>query len=103
VANADQGRDRRCGPETVPTFRVGDSPVRVRNTHHPARLRAVHQATLQRRNERKLGDLSSVRALLYIAVLVREFPLHSRAPGRLLNAATPLLAGVGRVLGLRIS
>jgi hypothetical protein len=32
-------------------------------------------------NQRILGDLSGIRALLYIAVYVREFPLHSRAPG----------------------
>jgi hypothetical protein len=52
-------------------------------------------------NRRSLGDLSSLRALLYIAVLVREFPQHSRASGRLLTAAVPALAAVGRLLRLR--
>jgi mannose-6-phosphate isomerase-like protein (cupin superfamily) len=89
-------------PGTVHTFRVGDSPVRVRNVHRPALdfepyIRRLCSAA----NERGLGDMSGVRALLYIAVLVREFPLHSRAPGRPLNAATPLLAAVGRLLGCR--
>jgi hypothetical protein len=41
----------------------------------------------------------SARAL-YIAVLVREFPQHSRASGRLLTAAVPALAAVGRLLRL---
>jgi hypothetical protein len=52
-------------------------------------------------NQRNLGDLTGVRALLYIAVLVREFPLHSRAPGRALNASVPALAAAGRLLNLR--
>jgi quercetin dioxygenase-like cupin family protein len=87
-------------PGTVHTFRVGDSPVRVRNVHRPALdFEPYIERLCSAANERNLGDLSSVRALLYVAVLVREFPLHSRAPGRLLNAATPLLAGVGRLLG----
>jgi hypothetical protein len=91
-------------PGTVHIFRVGDSPVRVRNVHHPALDFEPYIKRLCRAaTERRLGDLSSVRALLYIAVLVREFPLHSRASGRLLDAATPLLAGVGRLLGFRTS
>jgi hypothetical protein len=52
-------------------------------------------------NKGNLGDLSGIRALRYIAVLVREHPLHSRTPGRVLNAAVPALAAVGRLLGLR--
>jgi mannose-6-phosphate isomerase-like protein (cupin superfamily) len=89
---------------TVHTFRVGDSPVRVRDIHRPALdfepyIRRLCRAA----NERNLGDLSGFRALLYIAVLVREFPLPSRAPGRLLNVAVPPLAALGRLLGFRTS
>jgi quercetin dioxygenase-like cupin family protein len=89
-------------PGTVHTFRLGDSPARVRNLHRPALdfepyIRRLCSAA----NQRNLADLSGVRALLYIAVLVREFPQHSRAPGRILNAAVPALAAVGRLLGFR--
>jgi mannose-6-phosphate isomerase-like protein (cupin superfamily) len=89
-------------PGTVHTFRVGGSPVRVRDVHRPALdfepyIRRLCTAA----NQRNLADLSGARALLYIAVLVREFPQHSRAPGRLLNAAVPALAAVGRLLGFR--
>ena len=91
-------------PGAVHTFRVGNAPVRVRNTHRPPLdfepyLRRLCSAA----NQRNLDDLSGPRALLYIAVLVREFPQHSRAPGRLLNAAVPALASVGRLLNLRTS
>lgn len=69
-------------PGTVHTFRAGDSPVRVRNVHRPALDFEPHIKRLcSAANQRNLGDLSGFRALLYIAVLVREFPLHSRAPG----------------------
>ena len=91
-------------PGTVHTFRVGADPVRVRNVH---RLALDFEPYIKRlcsaANQRNLGDLSGIRALLYIAVLVREFPLHSRAPGRLLNATVPALAAAGRLLGLRTS
>ena len=53
------------------------------------------------RTQRDLGDLSSLRALLYIAMLVDEFPEHSRAAGRLLNAVAPHLAALARLLRLR--
>jgi len=89
-------------PGTAHTFRVGDSPVRVRNVHRPALDFEPYVTRLcSTANQRNLGDLSGFRSLLYIAVLVREFPLHSRAPGRLLNAAVPPLAALGRLLGLR--
>jgi quercetin dioxygenase-like cupin family protein len=89
-------------PGTVHSFRVGDSPVRVRNVHRPALDFEPYIKKLCRvSNERNLGNLGGPRALLYIAVLVREFPLHSRAPGRLLNAAVPALAAVGRLIGTR--
>ena len=89
-------------PGTAHTFRVRGSPVRVRNVHRPALdfepyIRRLCSAA----NQRRLGDLSGFRALVYIAVLVSEFPLHSRAPRRLLNAAVPALAAVGRLLGFR--
>ena len=91
-------------PVTVHTFRLGTGPVRVWNVHRPALdfepyIKRLCSAT----NQRNLRDLSGIRALLYIAVLVREFPLHSRAPGRLLNAILPALAAAGRLLGLRTS
>ncbi len=89
-------------PGTVHTFWVGGSPVRVRNVHRPSLDFEPHIKRLcSAANQRKLGDLSGFRALLYIAVLVREFPLHSRAPGRLLNLAVPPLAALGRLLGFR--
>jgi hypothetical protein len=105
------GRERRelttgdavsVPPGSVHTFRTGDKPTRVRNIHRPALdferyiLRLCKAA-----NQHDLGDLNNLRSLLCIAVLVREFPEHSRAPGRLLNAAVPTLAAVGRMLGFR--
>lgn len=103
----NQGDGAVAPPGTVHTFRVGDGPVRVRNVHRPN----VHRPALDFEpyikrlcrvaNERKLGDLSGIQSLLYIAVLMREFPHHSRAPGRMLNAAVPVVASLGRLLGLR--
>jgi len=43
--------------------------------------------------ERELGNLRGIRTLLYIAMLVSEYPEHSRAAGRLLNAALRGWAG----------
>ncbi len=89
-------------PGTVHTFRVGSNPVRVRNVHSPALdFEPYVRRLCSAANQRDLGDLSGFRALLYIAVLVREFPLHSRAPRRVVNALVPALAIVGRRLGLR--
>jgi hypothetical protein len=89
-------------PGTVHAFRVGAGPVRVRNLHRPALdFEPYINWLCSAANQRILGDLSGIRALLYIAVYVREFPLHSRAPGRLLNAAVPALAATGRLIGLR--
>jgi hypothetical protein len=51
-------------------------------------------------NQRNLGDLTGPRALLYVAVLVREFRC-TRAPGRLLSAGLPWLAALRRLLGCR--
>jgi hypothetical protein len=86
----------------VHTFRVGGDPVRVRNVHRAALDFEPYITRLcSAANQRNLGDLSGIRVLLYIAVLAREYPLHSRAPGRVLNAAVPALAVVGRLLGLR--
>jgi mannose-6-phosphate isomerase-like protein (cupin superfamily) len=96
------GDEASVPPGVVHTFRVGDAPVRVRNVHRPALDFEPYVRRLCRAaNQRNLGDLSGPRALLYIAVLVREFPKHSRAPDGLLNAAVPALAGVGRLLNLR--
>jgi hypothetical protein len=65
-------------PGTVHTFRVGADPVRVRNVHRPALdFEPYIKRLCSAANQRKLGDLSGIRALLYIAVPVREFPLHS--------------------------
>jgi hypothetical protein len=65
-------------PGTVHTFRVGADPVRVRNVHRPALdFEPYIKRLCSAANQRKLWDLSGIRALLYIAVPVREFPLHS--------------------------
>ncbi|MDQ3964825.1 MAG: cupin domain-containing protein [Actinomycetota bacterium] len=89
-------------PGTTHTFRVGDSPVRVRNVHRPPLDFEPHiKALCRAANERRLGDLSGIRSLLQIAVLVRKYPLHSRSPNPLLNAAVPALAAFGRLLGFR--
>jgi len=96
------GEGASVPPGTVHTFRVGTGAVRVRNVHRPALDFEPYVKRLCRAaNERRLGDLSGFRALLYVAVLVREFPLHSRAPGRLLNALVPSIAAFGRLLGFR--
>ncbi len=95
------GDTASVAPGTVHCFRVGSSAVRVRNVHRPAldfepyikKLCAVA-------NERNLGDLSGPRALLSIAVLLREYPEHSRAPNPLLNAAVGPLAALARGLNL---
>ena len=89
-------------PGTIHTFRVGGGPVRVRTVHRPALdFEPYINRLCSAANQRNLGDLSSVRALLHVAVLVREFPQHSRASGRLLNGAVPALAALGRFLGFR--
>src|SRR5215212_4472391 len=68
-------------PGTVHTFRVGAGPVRVRNVHRPALdFEPYIERLCSAANQRDLGDLSSIRALLCVAVLVREYPQHSRAP-----------------------
>jgi mannose-6-phosphate isomerase-like protein (cupin superfamily) len=89
-------------PGTVHSFRVGAAPVRVRNVHRPALdFEPYIRKLCSTANERKLGDLGGVRSLLYIAMLVDEYPRHSRAPGRALNAAVGPLARVARLLGLK--
>ena len=89
-------------PGAVHTFRTGDSAVRARNVHRPAiDFEPYIKRLCNAANEHDLGDLTGLRALLCIAVLVREFPLHSRAPSRLLNAAVPAVALVGRAIGFR--
>jgi hypothetical protein len=96
------GEAASVSPAMVHTFRVGGDPVRVRNVHRPALdFESYIKRLCSAANQRNLGDLSGIRARLYIAVLVREYPLHSRAPGRVLNAAVPALAAVERFLGLR--
>jgi mannose-6-phosphate isomerase-like protein (cupin superfamily) len=96
------GEGASVPPGSVHTFRVTNSPVRLRNVHRPALdFEPYIKRLCQTANERNLGDLSGIRALLYIAVLVREFPQHSAAPGRLLNLGVPVLAGLGRLLGFR--
>jgi mannose-6-phosphate isomerase-like protein (cupin superfamily) len=87
---------------TVHTFQVGASPVRVRNVHRPSfDFEPYVKRLCSAANQRNLGDLSGFRALIYVAVLVREFPMHSRPPGRLLNVAVPAVAALGRLLGFR--
>lgn len=74
------GGGASVAPGTVHTFRVGASPVRVRNVHRPALdFEPYIKRLCTAANQRSLGDLSGFRALLYIAVLVREFPcIHGR-------------------------
>ena len=100
--NLSAGDAALVPPGTVHTFRVRASPIRVRNMHRPTLdFEPYIKRLCSAANQRDLGDLSGIRALFYIAVLVREFPLHSRAPGRLLNATLPALAAAGRLFGLR--
>jgi len=90
-------------PGTTHTFRVGDHPVRVRNVHRPALDFEPHiKALCKAANERRLGDLTGFRSLLQVAVLIRAYPLHTRAPGRLLNVAVPALAALGRLAGFSV-
>jgi hypothetical protein len=97
-----EGEAASVPPGTVHTFRVGAAPVRVRNVHRPALdFEPYVKRLCTTANERGLGDLSGFRSLLYVAMLVDEYPLHSRAPGRLLNAAVRPLAGAARLFRLR--
>ncbi len=97
-----EGESASVPPGAVHTFRVGAGPVRVRNVHRPALDFEPYIKKLCRTaNERALNDLSGFRSLLYIAILVKQYPRHSRAPGRLLNAAVRPLAGVARLVGLK--
>ena len=89
-------------PGEVHTFRVGADPVRVRNVHRPALdFEPYIRALCRTANERRLGDLGGVRALLYTARLIDQYPRHSRAAGRTLNAAVPVLAALAWVFHLR--
>jgi hypothetical protein len=70
-----QGESASVPPGTVHTFRVGAGPVRVRNVPRPALDFEPYITKLCRTaNERHLGDLSGLRSLLYIAMLVNEYP-----------------------------
>jgi mannose-6-phosphate isomerase-like protein (cupin superfamily) len=89
-------------PGTAHTFRVADGPAVVRNVHRPALdfepyIRRLCAAA----NQHALGDLTGLRSLLQIAVLVYAFPRHSQAENAALNAAVPALAAIGRLLGYR--
>jgi quercetin dioxygenase-like cupin family protein len=87
---------------TVHAFRTGHSPARVRNVHRPALdFEPYIKALCRTANARNLGDLSGPRTLLYLALLIEQYPLHSRAPGRLLNAAVGPLAALARAGRLR--
>ena len=96
------GDHASIAPGTIHTFRVGAAPARVRNVHRPAcDFEPYIRALCATANARDLGDLSGARALLYIALLVDEFPEHSRAAGRALNLAAGPFATLARLLGLR--
>lgn len=89
-------------PGTVHTFRASTAPVRVRNVHRPALdfepyLRRLCEVA----NRRNLGDLAGWRAIVHVAVLLHEFPQHSRAPGRALHAAVAVVGALGRLAGVR--
>jgi mannose-6-phosphate isomerase-like protein (cupin superfamily) len=89
-------------PGTVHTFRTRHEPVRVRNVHRPALdFEPYIKSLCLAANQRDLGDLTGLKSLLVVAVLIHEYPDHSRAPGRALNAAVPALAALGRMLGFR--
>lgn len=97
----EPGDSESVPPGTVHTFRVGPAPARVRNVHRPALdFEPYIKKLCATANERNLGDLSGFRALVYIAMLVDEYPRHSRAPGRMLNATVPLVAALGRLFRL---
>ncbi len=69
--------------------------------HRPARdFEPYIRALCATANARDLGDLSGPRALLYVAMLVDEYPDHSRAAGRALNFAAAPLATLARAAGL---
>jgi quercetin dioxygenase-like cupin family protein len=95
------GDTASVAPGIVHSFRVGPSAVRVRNVHRPALdFEPYIKRLCAAASERNLGDLNGLRALLTIAVLLREYPEHSRAPNRLLNAAIGPLAALARRLKL---
>ena len=50
---------------------------------------------------RATSATSGPRALLYIAMLVDEFPQHSRAAGRAVDLAAAPLATLARAVGLK--
>lgn len=94
------GETASIAPGTVHTFRAGVTPARVRNVHRPALDFEPYIVSLcEAANARRLGRLDGLRALLYVAVLVRRFPQHSTAPGPVLQTAVPALAAAGRLLG----
>jgi quercetin dioxygenase-like cupin family protein len=106
VLSGKEWRTLRAGerlsvpPGVVHTFRVGSEPARVRNVHRPPLdFEPYIKELCATANARGLGDLGGFRSLVYIAMLVERYPRHSRAPGRLLNAAVRPLAGVARLLG----
>jgi mannose-6-phosphate isomerase-like protein (cupin superfamily) len=97
-----RGEHAAVPPGTVHTFRVGPGPARVRNVHRPARdFEPYIQRLCRTANERSVGDLRDLRSLLYLAMLVDEYPQHSRAAWRLLNATASHLAALARLLRLR--
>jgi hypothetical protein len=97
-----QGDHAAVPPGTVHAFprRVRSRPGSQR-APTGARLRALVQRLCRTANERSVGDLRDLRSLLYLAMLVDEYPQHSRAAWRLLNATASHLAALARLLRLR--
>jgi quercetin dioxygenase-like cupin family protein len=84
----------------VHTFRVGDSPVRVRNVHAPALDFEDYFATEAALMEAgKIKSYSSPRAALHYAVLLDGYRHCMVMASPLLRGVLSALAPVGRALG----
>jgi hypothetical protein len=69
----------------------------IRSSHETAGAELEMEWSLPARGWAPL----SLRSLLYIAMLVDEYPEHSRPAGRLLNATASHIAALARLLRLR--
>lgn len=87
-------------PGTVHTFRASTGPVRVRNVHRPALdFEPYIRRLCEVANRHNLGDLAGWPAIVHVAVLLHEFPQHSRPAGRATQAAVAVVAALGRLAG----
>jgi hypothetical protein len=75
VEDAEARRERVRAAGNRSHVRVGAGPARVRNVHRPAvDFEPDIRKLCRTANERHLGDLSGLRSLLYVAMLVNEYP-----------------------------